>query len=79
MKEEIEKNKLIEKKLILQKEEEDKRIKKEIEEFEKARINLLNKIIELNKELTERTNLNIKKEEELSKTNKEYDNISKVK
>lgn len=79
MKEEIEKNKLIEKKLIIQKEQEDKRIKKEIEEFEKARINLLNKIIELNKELTERTNLNIKKEEELSRTNKEYDNISKAK
>ena len=79
MKEEIEKNKLIEKKLILQKEQEDKRIKKEIEEFEKARINLLNKIIELNKELTERTNLNIKKEEELSRTNKEYDSISKAK
>ena len=79
MKEEIEKNKLIEKKLIIQKEEEDKRIKKEIEEFEKARINLINKIIELNKELTERTNLNIKKEEELSKTNKEYDKISKEK
>jgi len=79
MKEEIEKNKLIEKKLILQQEEEDKRIKREIEEFEKARISLLNKIIELNKELTERTNLNIKKEEELSKTNKEYDNLSKIK
>lgn len=79
MKEEIEKNKLIEKKLILQQEEEDKRMKKEIEEFEKARISLLNKIIELNKELAERTNFNIKKEEELSKTNNEYNKISNVK
>ena len=78
MKEEIEKNKKIEKELISKEEEENERIKKEIEEFEIAKINLINKINELNKELTEKTMLNTKKEEELAKKNKEYDNISKT-
>ena len=79
MKEEIEKNKKIELELIIKNEEEKERIQREIEEFEKARINLINKINELNRELTEKTKLNTKKEEELTKTNKEYDDISKLK
>ena len=75
MKEEINKNKLIYKN-ILNKEKEDKeKIKKEIEEFEKAKIGLINKINELTKELHEKTEVNNIKEEELTKANQEYNNI----
>lgn len=72
LKEEIEKNRNVEKELIIVKEKENERIRKEIEEFEKARIGLLNKIEELNKELSLKIKLNNKKEEELNQTNKEY-------
>ena len=76
LKEEIERNKIEEKILIKKKEEENKRISKEIEEFEKAKIGLINKINELNKELSLKIQLNIKKENELNQTNKEYVNIT---
>jgi len=79
MKEEINKNKL-KLKEILNKEKEDKeRIKKEIEEFEKAKIGLIYKINELTEELKEKTKENNIKEEELNKANDEYNNIMKEK
>ena len=78
-KEEININKLKYEK-ILNKEREDKeRIKKEIEEFERAKTGLINKINELTKELKEKTEENNIKEEELTKANEEYNNVMKDK
>ena len=75
MKEEINKNKLILQKILTKEKENKEKIKKEIEEFEKAKIGLINKINELTKELNEKTEENNIKEEELTKANQEYNNV----
>lgn len=57
--------------------EDEEKTKKEIEDFEKAKINLINKINELNTELREKTKKNSTIEEELTKVNEEYNNALK--
>ena len=79
IKEEIEKNKNEEKQKIIEEKKEKERIKKEIEEFEKAKIGLINKINELNKELDNRTKEQVLKEKELEKASQEYNLIIKGK
>jgi chromosome segregation ATPase len=79
IKEEIAKNKLEYEKVLKQNIEDEERIKKEIEEFEKAKISLINKINELNRELKEKTEKNIIIEEQLTKVNQKYNNIIKDK
>ena len=69
LKEAINKNKNEEKELIIRKEGEKERIKKEIEEFKKAKIGLINKIKELTKELSLKIKINNEKEEELKYKN----------
>ena len=77
MKKERDKNKLIYENVLKKEKEDKKRIQKEIEEFEKAKINLINKINELTCELREKTKENNIKEEELTKANEEYNNALK--
>ena len=79
IKEEIRKNKLEYEKILKNNIEDKERLKKEIEEFEKAKIGLINKINELNRELREKTEKNITIEEQLAKVNKKYSNIIKDK
>jgi len=79
IKEELRKNKLEYEKVLKKNKEDEERIKKEIEEFEKAKIGLINKINELNRELREKTEKNNIIEEQLSKVNKKYNNIIKEK
>ena len=75
--EELKKIKEEYKNILLKKMEDDEKTKKEIEEFEKAKINLINKINELNIELREKTKKNNIIEEELTKVNEEYNNALK--
>ena len=75
IKEEIEKNKNEENLRKVKVREEKEKIQKEIKEFEKAKISLINKIKELNKELEEKTKESSRKEHELEKTNHEYNII----
>ena len=79
VKEDIEKNKKEASRRQLKEKTEKEIIKKEIKEFEKAKINLINKIKELNKELEEKTKESTKKEKELERTNQEYNIIIKQK
>ena len=79
IKEELKKNKSEYEKIIKKNIEDEERIKKEIEEFEKAKIGLINKINELNRELREKTEKNITIEEQLTKVNQKYNNIIKDK
>ena len=62
------------------KEQQDKeKFKKELEEFEKAKMGLINKIKELTDELNQKTKENNIKEEELTKVNQEYNIVFKDK
>ena len=79
IKEEIAKNKLEYEKVLKQNIEDEERIKKEIEEFEKAKICLINKINELNRELREKTEKNYIIEDQLTKVNQKYNDIIKDK
>ena len=79
IKEEIAKNKLEYEKVLKQNIEDEERIKKEIEEFEKAKIGLINKINELNRELREKTEKNYIIEDQLTKVNQKYNDIIKDK
>ena len=79
IKEEIAKNKLEYEKVLKQNIEDEERIKKEIEEFEKAKICLINKINELNRELREKTEKNYIIEDQLTKVNQKYNDIIKYK
>ena len=79
IKEELKKNKIEYEKKLKKEIEDEERIKKEIEEFEKAKIGLINKINELNRELREKTEKNISIEEQLTKVNQKYNNIIKDK
>ena len=79
IKEELRKNKSEYEKILKKNIEDEERIKKEIEEFEKAKISLINKINELNRELKEKTEKNIIIEEQLTKVNQKYNNIIKDK
>ena len=79
LKETIDKNKNEEKQLIITKKGEKEKIKKEIEEFEKAKIGLINKINELTKELSMKIKINNEKEEELNQKNQEYIDIKEKK
>ena len=72
IKEKFEKNKNKEKQRISEEKKEKERIKKEIEEFEIAKIGLINKINELNKELDNKTKEQALKEKELEETKLEY-------
>ena len=79
IKKEIEKNKNEENERIIKGKKEKEKIQKEIEEFEKAKTGLINKINELNKELQEKTKEQNNKEKELEKVNEEYNKIMKDK
>ena len=79
LKETIDKNKNEEKQLIITKKVEKEKIKKEIEEFEKAKIGLINKINELTKELSMKIKINNEKEEELNQKNQDYIDIKEKK
>jgi chromosome segregation ATPase len=79
IKEELRKNKIEYEKILKKNIEDKERIKMEIEEFEKAKISLINKINELNRELKEKTEKNISIEEQLTKVNQKYNNIIKDK
>ena len=79
IKEELRKNKSEYEKILKKNIEDKERIKMEIEEFEKAKISLINKINELNRELKEKTEKNIIIEEQLTKVNQKYNNIIKDK
>ena len=77
IKEELKKNKLKYENMIIKEEEDKAKIRKEIEEFEKAKKGLIDKINDLTKELREKTKENNIKEEELAKANEEYTNVMK--
>lgn len=79
MKKEINKNKLKYDEMIKKEKEDKEKIRKEIEDFENAKIGLINKINELTKELKEKTKENGNKEEELTKANEEYNILIKDK
>ena len=79
MKDEINKNKIKHEKILSKDKIDKSKLKKEIEEFEKAKIGLINKINELTNELKEKTKENNIKEEELTKANEEYNNAIKDK
>ena len=79
IKEEIRKNKFEYEKILKENKEDEERIKKEIKEFEKAKIGLINKINELNRELKEKTEKNNTIEEQLTKVSQKYNNIIKEK
>ena len=79
MTDEIKKNKLKHENILAKDKIDKEKLKKEIEEFEKAKIGLINKINELTNELKEKTKENNIKEEELTKANEEYNNAMKEK
>ena len=79
MNDEINKNKLKHENILAKDKIDKEKLKKEIEEFEKAKIGLINKIKELTIELKEKTTENNIKEEELTKANEEYNNAMKDK